>query len=130
MYIVDRVKNTCLTPTTEWPVIATEPATAGSLITGYVVPLAAIGVLSGFVGGSVIGRTLPVIGTYPTSLATGLGFACFTFVMAIIGALVLSLIISALARSFGGQKDSTLVLRRVRRYRLLLSAGCPNVCSM
>jgi hypothetical protein len=111
MSIVDRVKNICLTPNTEWPVIAAEPASAGSLITGYVVPLAAIGAVSGFVGGSVIGRTLPFIGTYRTSLMTGLGFACFTFVMAIVGVFVLSVIINALAPNFGGQKDSTLALK-------------------
>ena len=111
MSIVDRVKNICLTPNTEWPVIAVEPASAGSLITGYVVPLAAIGAVSGFVGGSVIGRTLPLIGTYRTSLASGLVFACFTFAMAIVGVFVLSLIINALAPNFGGQKDSTLALK-------------------
>jgi Yip1 domain len=111
MSIVDRVKNICLTPKTEWPVIAAESASAGSLITGYVVPLAAIGVVAGFVGGSVIGRTLPFIGTYRTSLAAGLGIACFTFVMAIVGVFVLSLIINALAPNFGGQKDSTLALK-------------------
>lgn len=111
MSIVDRVKNICLTPNTEWPVIAAEPASAGSLITGYVVPLAAIGAVSGFVGGSVIGRTLPLIGTYRTPFVTGLGVACFTFVMAIVGVFVLSLIINALAPNFGAQKDSTLALK-------------------
>src|SRR5436309_11192832 len=97
MNIVGRVKNICVTPKTEWPVIAAEPASAGSLITGYVVPLAAIGAVSGFVGGSVLGRTLPFIGTYRTPLVAGLGVACFTFVMAIIGVFILSLIINTLA---------------------------------
>jgi hypothetical protein len=111
MSIVDRVKNICLTPNTEWPVIAVEPASPGALITGYVVPLAAIGAVSGFVGGSIIGRTLPFIGTYRLPLVTGLGIACFTFVMAIVGVFLLSLIINALAPNFGGQKDSTLALK-------------------
>lgn len=111
MSIVDRVKNICLTPNTEWPVIAAEPASAGSLITGYVIPLAAIGAAAGFIGGSVIGRTLPFIGTYRTSLASGLVFACFTLVMAVVGVFVLSLIINALAPNFGGEKNSTLALK-------------------
>jgi hypothetical protein len=111
MSIVDRVKNICLTPKTEWPVIAAEPVSAGSLITGYVVPLAAIGAVSGFIGGSVLGRTLPFIGTYRTPLVAGLGVACFTFVMAIIGVFILSLIINTLAPNFGGQKDSRLALK-------------------
>ena len=111
MSIIDRAKNICLTPKTEWPVIAAETASTGSLITGYVVPLAAIGALSGFVGGSVIGRNVPFVGMYRTSVVSGLGFAVFTFVMAIVGVFVLSLIINALAPKFGGQQDSTLALK-------------------
>lgn len=130
MNIVDRVKNTYLTSTTEWPVIATDPATAGSLITGYVVPLAATEALSGFVGGSVIGRTLPIIGTYRTSLATGLGFACFTFVMAI----------GRRVRPLAHHQRAGAELRRPERQHagaqsrqslpVASTAGCPNVCSM
>ena len=111
MALVDRVKNVCLTPATEWPVIAAEPASPGGLITGYVVPLAAIGAVAGFIGGTIIGRTLPYIGTYRMPLATGLGLAVFTFVMAIVGVFILSLIINALAPSFGGQQDSTQALK-------------------
>ena len=77
MAIVDRVKNICLTPNTEWPIIADEPTTSADLITGYVVPLAAIGAAAGFIGGSVIGRTLPFIGTYRVSLVAGLVGAVF-----------------------------------------------------
>ena len=41
MSIVERIKNICLTPNTEWPVIANEPSSTGSLIAGYVAPLIA-----------------------------------------------------------------------------------------
>jgi hypothetical protein len=110
MAIVDRVKNICLTPTTEWPIIADEPATTGDLITGYVVPLAAIGAVAGFIGRSVIGQTT-FLGTYRMSLATGLVLAVFAFVMAIVGVFVISLIIDALAPSFGGEKNSMRALK-------------------
>src|SRR3984893_3628132 len=111
MAIADRVKNICLTPTTEWPVIAAEPAPTGSLITGYVAPLAAIGAIAGFVGGSVIGRSLPFVGYYRVPLAAGITYAVFTFVMAIVGVLILSFVINALAPTFGGQKDSLQALK-------------------
>ena len=42
MNIVDRVKRLLLSPDPEWSVIAGEPATLGGLITGYVLPLAAL----------------------------------------------------------------------------------------
>jgi hypothetical protein len=111
MDIVSRAKNICLAPTTEWPVIAEEQTTAGALISGYVVPLAAIGAIAGLIGGSVIGRTIPFIGYYRVPIVAGLVGACFAFVMAIVGIFVLGFIIDALAPSFGGQKNSTQALK-------------------
>jgi hypothetical protein len=108
MGIVDRVKNICLSPNTEWPVIAAEPATIGGLISGYVAPLSGLAVVAGFIGGSIVGRTLLFVGgTYRTPVVTGVGLAILTFVLGIVGVFILSLIINALAPTFGGQKDST-----------------------
>lgn len=111
MGIVDRVKNICLTPTNEWPVIAGETATTGGLITGYVAPLAAIGAVAGFIGGSLVGRSLPFVGFYRVPLMTGLVAAVFTFVMAIVGILILTFVINALAPTFGGQKNSSQAMK-------------------
>ena len=107
MTIVDRAKNICLTPTTEWLVIAGETDTPATLTTGYAAPLAAIGSLAGFVGGSLIGYTMPFGGSYRTPVMAGLTLAIFTFVMAIVGIYVLSFLINALAPTFGGQQNST-----------------------
>lgn len=38
MTLTDRIKNICLTPKTEWPVIAEEAATPGGLLSGYALP--------------------------------------------------------------------------------------------
>jgi hypothetical protein len=111
MDIIQRAKNICLTPLTEWPVIAVEPATTGGLVMGYAAPLAAIGSVAGFVGGVVIGRSLPFIGYYRVPLFAGLTAAIFTFCMALIGVFILSLVINALAPQFGGEKNSTQALK-------------------
>lgn len=111
MALVDRVKNICITPKTEWPVIAGESSTTGGLMSGYVAPLAIIGPIAGFIGGSVIGHTLPFVGTYRTPIMAGIGLAIFTFVMAFVGVFILSLIINALAPSFGGEKNSGQALK-------------------
>lgn len=110
MDIVERVKKICLTPNTEWPVIAGETTDAKSLITGYVVPLAAIGAVAGFIGRSLVGVSLP-FGYYRVSIVGGLVAAVFTFVMAVVGVFVLSLIIDALAPSFGGEKNRMQALK-------------------
>ena len=111
MSVIDRVKNICLSPTTEWPAIAEEQTTTGALLSGYVAPLAAIGAVAGLVGGSIIGRTLPFIGTYRVPFFTGISLAIFTFVMAIVGVFILSLVIDALAPTFGGEKNSSQALK-------------------
>ena len=101
MSMIDRIKNICLTPKTEWPVIAGESTSTSTLLTGYVLPLAAIGAVFGFVSSALIGHTLPFIGgTYKTPLLMGAGLAVFTLVMAVLGVFILSLIINALAPSF------------------------------
>jgi hypothetical protein len=105
MSIVDRVKNICLTPNSEWPVIANETSSTGGLLTGYVAPLAAIGAIAGFIGASFVGTSTFFAGTYRMSVLAGLALAVWTFVGAIIGVLVVGFIINALAPSFGATKD-------------------------
>jgi hypothetical protein len=107
MSIVDRAKNICLTPNTEWPVIAGESTQTGTLITGYVLPLAAIGAVAGFIGQSIVG--LPFVGRL--SVTTGLTSAVFVLVMAVVSCLIVGFIINALAPTFGGQKDQTQALK-------------------
>jgi hypothetical protein len=109
--IVDRAKNICLTPKTEWPIIAAEPASTGPLMTGYVVPLAAVGAIAGFIGSSIVGQSLPYIGTYRTPLLTGLVLAVFAVGMAVLGVFVLSFIINALAPTFGAEQNTTQALK-------------------
>ncbi len=62
MSLVTRASNIITRPHAEWPVVAAEPATPGSIFTGYVVPLAAIAPIASFIGFSVLGRRHPVRG--------------------------------------------------------------------
>src|ERR1035437_8752713 len=106
MAMIERIKGICLKPTAEWDVIAGEETSTADLFKGYVVPLAAIPPIAGFIGGSIIGRSLPFVGSYRVPMVSGLVMAIFTFVMALVGVFVLSLIINYLAPSFGAQKNS------------------------
>jgi hypothetical protein len=112
MNLVERVQKILLTPDTEWSVIAQETTPPGTLISGYVLPLAAIGAIAGLIGGSLVGQTLPFIGgTYRVPIATGMVVAVFAVCMAVVGVFVLSVIINALAPTFGAQKDSAQALK-------------------
>ena len=111
MAMIERIKGICLNPKTEWDVIAGEENTNADLFKGYAVPLAAIPPIAGFIGGSLIGRSMPFVGSYRVPMVSGLVMAIFTFVMALVGVYILSLIINYLAPSFGAQKDSNQALK-------------------
>ncbi len=111
MDMVDRVKKICLSPQTEWSVIATETTPTASLITGYVLPLAGVGAVAGLIGRSLIGMSLPFIGTYRTPLGTGLALALFALVSAVIGVFLISIIINVLAPNFSAEKNSDQAMK-------------------
>lgn len=106
MSIVDRAKNILLTPKTEWPVIAAEPATTGSVLT-YAAILAVI----------------PLIGTLLSAViftgGLGLGFN-FVLASAVIGYAIglgilflMGIISGALAPSFDGQNSQLAGLKLI-----------------
>lgn len=110
MDLVGRVKAILMTPKTEWPVIATETATVGSLYTGYVIPLAAIPAVSALIGYSVIGVSF-LGGAIKLPMSWSLQYAAVTYAFSLVAVYVLALIIDALAPSFGGQKSPIQALK-------------------
>ena len=66
MNLADRAKAIVLTPKTEWLRADAEPATIRDIYTGYVMPLALIPALAGFVGSSLVGVSVPGLGTVRT----------------------------------------------------------------
>ncbi len=112
MALVDRVKNILLSPRTEWPVIDAEPATVASLYTGYIMPLAAIPVICQAIGMSLIGYSIPFVGGhYKSPIGTALISAAVLYCFTLIGVFIISLVIDALAPSFGGTKNSVQALK-------------------
>ena len=110
--LIERVKNICLSPDAEWSVIDHETASTSGLITGYVVPLAAVNAVAAFIGRSIIGVTLPFVGgTYRAPFVSGLVVAILSVVMTVVGVVVCGLVIDALAPTFGAQKNNTQALK-------------------
>jgi hypothetical protein len=110
MSLVDRVKGILLTPRTEWPVIEGEPATTGSIYSGYVIPLAAIPAIAGFIGMSLFG--VSAVGmSIRVPISAGITSAVVRYVLSLVGVYVLALIIDALAPSFGGTKSPIQALK-------------------
>lgn len=111
MSLIERVKNIVLTPKTEWPAIGREPGDVAYLFTGYVAILAAIPAVCGFIGSSLVGFTIPSLGTVRMPVASGLLSAIVGYLLTFVIVYVVALIVEALAPTFGGRKDFASALK-------------------
>lgn len=109
--LLSRIKNIVLSPSTEWPVIAPEPTTAPQLYVGYVVPLALLAALMGFLRMSVLGVSSAFGASFRMPISSGLTYTAMMFVSALFGVLVVALVINALAPTFSGTKDQRQALK-------------------
>jgi len=113
MSLVDRVKNIILTPQSEWPVIDREPGDAPYIFTNYVAILAAIPAICGFIGMSIVGTSLPGLGTVRMPVVTGLLDAIVRYLLIFGVVYAVALVTDALAPTFSGRKNFESALKAV-----------------
>jgi Yip1 domain len=114
MALVDRVKNMLLSPRSEWQVIDAEPATVSSLYAGYIAPLSAIPPICQAIGFALIGISIPFVGgSYKTPIGAALTSAVVFYVLGLVSIYIVSLVVDALAPSFGGTKNPVQALKVV-----------------
>jgi len=108
MDIVRRVQDILLKPRETWPTIASEPGDVASLYKNYLLILAAIPPLAGFIGMSLIG-----FGFIRIPLMFGLSSMVAQYVLTLVMVYVLALVVDALAPTFGGMRDKLRALKLV-----------------
>ena len=102
--LVDRVKHVILRPKLEWPVIEAERSTVKSIFVPYAVILTAIGPVAGLIGSLLFPiRVFGVV--YRPDVISALIQAVVGWGLSLLAVYIVSLIIDALAPSFGGTKD-------------------------
>ena len=110
MNLIDRAKSILLQPRDTWPIIEAEQADVAGLYTRYLMVLAAIPAVCGFIGMSLIG-----VGAFGVSLRvpllSGLVNMVVSYALSLVGVFVLALIVDALAPTFGGQKNPIQALK-------------------
>ncbi len=111
--VIARMQAILTTPKSEWSVIAGEQTTIKDLYLGYIMILAAIGPLCGFIKMTLFGVNVPLLGTYRVGFVAGLGNMLFSYIMALVGVYLVALAISLLAPSFGGTRDDPQALKTV-----------------
>ncbi len=105
MSVVDRVKNILLSPNTEWPLIAAEPATVSGIYTGYVIPVALLPLIGTLIGALLFshayGFTIMLV---PALISYAIGLALLY---------VIALIADALAPGFDGRRSQIQAMKLV-----------------
>ena len=109
---VARAKALIMQPASEWPVIAAEPATPADLIRGWAVPLAAIGPVAAFIHGQLFGFGAFGI-SYRPGIVAGLSTLVVSYILGIVGVVVLALVAQNVAPRFGGVGDRTAAFKLV-----------------
>jgi hypothetical protein len=102
--VFDRARDILMRPAAEWPVIAAEPATVGSVFVPYALILAAIGPIAGLIGGQVFGISFGPFSWTPP-IGGAIAMALIGYVISLATVFVVALIIDALAPTFNGTKN-------------------------
>ena len=112
MTVIDRVQAILLRPKETWPVIAAESADVASIYTRYLVFLAAIPAVAGFIGLSLVGISTGN-GSIHVPIAAGIVQMVLGYVLSLALVFVLALIVDALAPAFGGTKNQVQAVKLI-----------------
>lgn len=111
---IARAANILMSPRAEWQEIAAEADTVGRIYARYVLILAALPAIAGFLDMSVFGTGIPFTGlTLRVGTGAGLATALFQYGLSLLSVFVLTLLVNAFAPSFGAHKDRVQALKVV-----------------
>lgn len=99
--IFERAKKIILSPADALTEVKAESTTVMTLMKEYVIYLAAIPAAAQFIGYALVG--LPIIGRYP--FFRSLLFAIFSYVLSLVGVIVVGKVIDLLAPTFNSTKN-------------------------
>jgi hypothetical protein len=112
MNVIQRVKDILLAPKLTWPAIEAEASDTASLYKNYIMILAAIPALAGFIGMTLIGASVFGI-SIKVPFMTGLMQLVVSYILSLVMVYIIALIVDALAPTFGGQKNPMNALKLV-----------------
>ena len=97
MNLIERAKNMIITPKTEWDVVAGESDSLSSLLTSYVIWLAAIPAVASLVGSLLISKV--------TGMQFAITTAVIAYAVAILSFVVTTYVVDLLANNFKSEKN-------------------------
>ncbi len=103
--IIAKAQKLILSPKAGWDMVDAETTDMMTLYKTWIAPLAAIPVLAAFIGTVFIGVPTFSGGVIRYSVATGIGQAVITYVLALGWVYVFAMIVDFLAPNFGAEKN-------------------------
>ena len=103
MSLIGRASRILLTPRSEWIVIEGEQDNAWQVLRSYVVVLAAVPAIAGFIYTSLIGMSVPTAGIVRVPIVVGIINAALSYVTSLAVTYLAALLTDFLAPKFGGQ---------------------------
>ena len=114
MSLQTRVTGILTKPADEWPAIAAETIDPVGLMRDYAAPLAAIPSVCRFIGMTVVGISVPLLGTtIRTGIVRGAAGAIVSWVFALAGAWLAAMVVEKLAPTFQSRGSMVHALKLV-----------------
>lgn len=104
MKLIERIKSILLKPKETWPVIEQEGSEIKAIYRDYLVYLAAVPAIAGFIGMSLIGASAFGV-SFRVPIVSGLMNMVVGYALSLVMVYVLALIANALAPAFKGEKN-------------------------
>jgi len=106
--LLGRLKGMLIAPKAEFAQIAAAGTATARIYTGFVMPLALLDALVGFIHVSIVGTTEPLTGAVRVPVTAGLLTALLVFVFGLLGISVVAWVFEALAPFFGAEPNRRL----------------------
>jgi hypothetical protein len=113
MDIVARAKAISLNPKETWEIVKGEQMTIKELYTSYAAILALIPPIATFIGFSLVGVGMPLLGRWRQPVMNGLVHAIIYYVLTLVGVYVTAYVADRLAPSFNSKQDLTSAVKAV-----------------
>ena len=113
MNLQQRITNILTNPKEEWAIIATESADVVTLYKEYIMLLAAIPAIAGFIGMTIVGIPAPFLGTIRLGLVSGFVHLVVSYVLTLVSYLVAAIVIEKLAPNFESRGNLPQALKLV-----------------
>lgn len=108
--LVERAKGMILAPKSEWPVVAAETDSVSSVLTKYVLPLAAIGPVATLIGSQLFGYGAFGF-TYRPPLGSAIASAITSYILTVAGVFLVAFIANFLSPKFNGKDNYTAAFK-------------------